>query len=308
MTKCAYGPFATLATSVLFSLLISIAPAQALSEKQCSEKYTAAKEAGTAGSLKWNEFRKAECGTDASMQPSKANVDRPSEAASVGIEECSVRYQSAKAAGTLGALTWNEFRKSGCPTMAAATTPGPAYSEQKLTEAAETKVNEKECSVKYRAAKEANTLGGMKWNEFRKAGCPDMAAVTTPAPAYSEQNLPASAAETKQASKMSEKECSVKYRAAKEANTLGGMKWKEFRKAGCPTLTANAGGSMLPTMGSIFPSGIAPKYASFHAGKARRRTCLDQYRANKAAGIAQIKWTEKGGGYYSECNRRLKQH
>jgi hypothetical protein len=246
VTKCTYGPFATLATSVLLSLLISIAPAQALSEKQCSEKYTAAKEAGTAGSLKWNEFRKAECGTDASMQPSKANVDAPSGAASVGIEECSVRYQSAKTAGTLGTLTWNEFRKSGCPTMAAAATPAPAYSEQKLTEAAETKVNEKECSVK--------------------------------------------------------------YRAAKEANTLGGMKWKEFRKAGCPTLTANAAGSMLPTMGSIFPSGIAPKYASFHAGKARRRTCLDQYRANKAAGIAQIKWTEKGGGYYSECNRRLKQH
>ena len=28
-------------------------------------------------------------------------------------------------------------------------------------------------------------------------------------------------------------ECSVKYKAAKDANTLNGMKWKDFRKANC---------------------------------------------------------------------------
>jgi hypothetical protein len=37
------------------------------------------------------------------------------------------------------------------------------------------------------------------------------------------------------------------------------------------------------------------------------QTYLDQYRANKASGgNAGLKWTEKGGGYYSECNKRLK--
>jgi hypothetical protein len=36
-------------------------------------------------------------------------------------------------------------------------------------------------------------------------------------------------------------------------------------------------------------------------------TCLDQYHANKAGtGNGGLKWIQKGGGYYSECNKRLK--
>jgi hypothetical protein len=36
-------------------------------------------------------------------------------------------------------------------------------------------------------------------------------------------------------------------------------------------------------------------------------TCLDQYNANKASnGNGGTKWIEKGGGYYSECNKKLK--
>ena len=36
-------------------------------------------------------------------------------------------------------------------------------------------------------------------------------------------------------------------------------------------------------------------------------TCLDQYNANKAAnGNGALKWIQKGGGYYSECNKQLK--
>ena len=43
------------------------------------------------------------------------------------------------------------------------------------------------------------------------------------------------------------------------------------------------------------------------AGKARMLTCRDQYRANKDAGVTEPKWTLEGGGYYSECNKRLSQ-
>ena len=60
-------------------------------------------------------------------------------------------------------------------------------------------------------------------------------------------------------------------------------------------------------MGSLFPSGVAKKYAREPAGKARMLTCRDQYRANKEAGITEPRWTEEGGGYYSECNKRLSQ-
>ena len=36
-------------------------------------------------------------------------------------------------------------------------------------------------------------------------------------------------------------------------------------------------------------------------------TCLDQYNENKAgAGNGGLNWIQKGGGYYSECNKRLK--
>jgi len=36
-------------------------------------------------------------------------------------------------------------------------------------------------------------------------------------------------------------------------------------------------------------------------------TCRDQYQANKATnGNGGLKWIEKGGGYYSECNKHLK--
>jgi hypothetical protein len=52
---------------------------------------------------------------------------------------------------------------------------------------------------------------------------------------------------------------------------------------------------------------VSPKYSSESAGKARRETCLDQYRTNKATNAnGGLKWIEKGGGYYSECNKRLK--
>ena len=57
----------------------------------------------------------------------------------------------------------------------------------------------------------------------------------------------------------------------------------------------------------VFPSAVSAKYASQKAGDARMHTCLDQYHANKAAnGNGGLKWIQKGGGYYSECSKKLK--
>ena len=39
--------------------------ANALTAQECSAKYQAAKAAGTLGDQKWNDFRKAQCGADA---------------------------------------------------------------------------------------------------------------------------------------------------------------------------------------------------------------------------------------------------
>lgn len=117
-------------------------------------------------------------------------------------------------------------------------------------------------------------------------------------------------------------ECSAKYKAAKADGSLNGMKWNDFRKAQCgseanaapgggtpppastapaPAPTASGGGN------AIFPRSVDAKYSKDSAGKARMLTCLDQYRANKADnGNGGMKWIQRGGGYYSECNKRLK--
>ena len=57
----------------------------------------------------------------------------------------------------------------------------------------------------------------------------------------------------------------------------------------------------------MFPTAVAPKYSKESEGKARMHTCLDQYNANKASNAnGGMNWIQKGGGYYSECNKRLK--
>jgi hypothetical protein len=122
-------------------------------------------------------------------------------------------------------------------------------------------------------------------------------------------------------------ECSAKYKAAKDAGTLNGQKWNDFRKAQCAADAAPAAAPAAPATttakkeaapapapmapasvgNAVFPSAVDPKYSKESAGKARMHTCVDQYNANKASnGNGGLKWIEKGGGYYSECNKRLK--
>jgi len=118
---------------------------------------------------------------------------------------------------------------------------------------------------------------------------------------------------------LSTKECSVKYQAAKSAGTLNGETWNEFRKKECAGSEASTPEEKpapkaetttkpsAPTGAAVFPNTIDSKYSKESAGKARMHTCLDQYRANKAnGGNGGLKWIQKGGGYYSECNKALK--
>jgi hypothetical protein len=129
-----------------------------------------------------------------------------------------------------------------------------------------------ECSAKYQAAKAAGTLGDQKWNDFRKAQC---GADATPAPAAAA----APAAEPKEATKKASKKDTAKEAAAPAA----------------------------PAGPAVYPNAVDSKYSKETAGKARMHTCLDQYNANKATnGNGGMKWIQKGGGYYSECSKKLK--
>jgi len=132
----------------------------------------------------------------------------------------------------------------------------------------------KQCSEKYKAAKTANALNGQNWNQFYKQceaelkGTPPKAMA---APAAAPRAAPAAAEATPKA--------------------------KPHSMSAAPVATG-------PVM---FPKAIDAKYASLSAGKGREKTCLDQYHTNKANnGNGGLRWIEKGGGYYSQCNKRLK--
>jgi hypothetical protein len=131
-----------------------------------------------------------------------------------------------------------------------------------------------ECSAKYQAAKTAGTLNGQKWNDFRKAECGSDAAA---APAATPAATPAAPKEA----------------AAKPK--------KEAAPAAAPAPAA------MPAGPAVFPSAVDTKYSKESAGKARMHTCVDQYNANKTANAnGGLKWIQKGGGYYSECTKKLK--
>ncbi|MGY3106160.1 pyruvate/2-oxoglutarate dehydrogenase complex dihydrolipoamide acyltransferase (E2) component [Bradyrhizobium sp. LM6.9] len=79
---------------------------------------------------------------------------------------------------------------------------------------------------------------------------------------------------------------------------------KQAKKEAAP---AAAPAPTLPAGPAIYPNAVDPKYAKETPGKGRLHTCVDQYNANKATnGNGGMKWIEKGGGYYSECNKKLK--
>jgi hypothetical protein len=273
-------------TGLAVATLFLAAPANALTMAECSTKYNAAKDAGTLAGATWNQFRKAQCGTDAAAttdtkpadtkpaDTKKAAETKPAKAAKAAAaaddstakgltaKECSTKYQAAKAAGTLNGMKWNDFRKSECAAGAsAAAAAKPATTKAAAAPADGKGLSMAECSTKYQAAKTANTLKGMKWNDFRKTECGAGASDDDSVPAPSEANY------TKEPAK--------------------------------PTTAA--------PKGVTFPSAISPKYASETPGKGRMHTCLDQYYVLKDANaLGGLKWIQKGGGFYSLCNAKLK--
>jgi hypothetical protein len=126
--------------------------------------------------------------------------------------------------------------------------------------------------------------------------------------------------------------CRAEWRANKAANQAKGITEKAYvaqSRAGTPPAQTTAAPPTPPPAqpaprararprpatapapvaagNAVFPSAVSAKYSSESAGKARFHTCLDQYRINKAnGGNGSLKWIEKGDGYYSECNKRLK--
>ncbi len=131
------------------------------------------------------------------------------------------------------------------------------------------------------------------------------------------------------------KTCNDEWNAMKANNTVGDKKYADFRReclartAATPSAEEPAAPGATPPPPSatrrsrtatparpsgpvgageaVFPTAVSPKYANESAGRARMHTCLDQYKENKTSnGNGGLNWIQKGGGYYSECNKRLK--
>ncbi|TPJ18569.1 hypothetical protein FJW04_04405 [Mesorhizobium sp. B2-7-3] len=128
------------------------------------------------------------------------------------------------------------------------------------------------------------------------------------------------------ASALTMKECGETYRTAKESGTLNGMDWAAFRKEKCATSAAESvsadkvetapqpkketSAALAPTVAPAdvtFPTTLAAEFETEKPAKARMKTCLQGYHGNKEAGTLNgLRWIQKGGGYYSLCNARLK--
>jgi len=122
------------------------------------------------------------------------------------------------------------------------------------------------------------------------------------------------------------KTCNDEWNAMKANNTVGDKKYADFRKeclartAATPGASGAAPSAAAPAPKTatkpaapaaageaVFPTAVSPKYSKESAGRARMHTCLDQYHENKASNAnAGLNWIQKGGGYYSECTKRLK--
>jgi hypothetical protein len=144
-----------------------------------------------------------------------------------------------------------------------------------------------QCSVKYKAAKAGGTLNGQTWNQFYsqcaaelKGGAAEAPAATAPVIPTAAPAAPPPAAPPPAAPKP-KKTVTAPAEPAAEAPVATGP--------------------------IVFPTAISPQYSTLTPHMQRLKTCDDQYKANKATNSnGGLKWTQKGGGYYSECNKKLK--
>lgn len=188
-----------------------------------------------------------------------------------------------------------------------------------------------ECSAKWKAAKDANTVpAAMKWPEFMKTQCganPDQPAVAQPAAPAAKAVKAATAAKPTTAAKPGAaaasntgmiQKCSAQWKAMKDAGTLpAGLKWTQFLKQQCqftaiavpedtavPAEPTNANYANYNAPVSTVDKNGKPLSAGQIAARQRIKQCAAEWHSDKAAGTlpAGQKWPQ----FWSACNTRLK--
>jgi hypothetical protein len=99
---------------------------------------------------------------------------------------------------------------------------------------------------------------------------------------------------------------------AKAAGTLNGASWSDFRKSQCDAGTGSGtaktsaapAGTIVVAANAVFPSAVDAKYSSEKSGRARRKTCLDQYKANKSTNAnGGLKWLQRAAAITASASR-----
>jgi hypothetical protein len=175
-----------------------------------------------------------------------------------------------------------------------------------------------ECAARYKSAKADGTLGDVTWPKFFSRCMAELKA-------KAEEQVQPSAIETAPPAEQAETPATPVPPPAEQAETpattpgavnplLPGAVPTAAPAAPPAPATATTTPVPPPVAGTapaprepVFPTAIAPAYTKSKPHVGRRKTCLDQYRANKATDSnGGLKWIEKGGGYQSLCIKRLK--
>ena len=146
------------AAGLVLATLAYTAPAHALTMAECSDKYQAAKADGSAKDVKWNDFRKAQCGPDAKplaaaaptakAAPATATPAAKADTAEVAEPEAAPANAPEPAAPTAKAPKGVSFPKA-IDAKYASETPGKGRMHT--------------CVDSYHANKDKGTLNGLKW-------------------------------------------------------------------------------------------------------------------------------------------------
>jgi len=127
-----------------FAAFAATAPANALTTQECSAKYQAAKKDGTLGTMKWNDFRKAQCGADATPAAAPAAAPAPAPATTAAKKETTTPMPSP---------------------LPASNAVFPNAIDPKYAKETAGKGRMHTCVDQYNANKATNANGGMKWIE-----------------------------------------------------------------------------------------------------------------------------------------------
>lgn len=143
----------------------------------------------------------------------------------------------------------------------------------------------KACGDKWRGVREAESANGVTWPQFLARCRSDAAAPRAPAAQLQAQAVqePDRQAQTTRVPRSSASAAPPRDQGPGETSARASVE-------------------------PVFPEAISQRHASERPALARQRTCADQFKANKASEAnGGLRWIEQGGGYWSQCNARLKQ-